>query len=156
MCLCSCSSWGCACQGPKHVEDSNVTYVVIELCIKVGWRNNPILWCTVEKTSNFDPCFIQEDLSVSHSPSTSKSAFRQQNTSLTYIFLFYHTSLGSSLLPFRLCYKTFVRGEGASWSRWQGIYYRRLYSCWKLDNQAASNAPLMRQTDRQTRIQKAI
>jgi len=25
---------------------------VIELCIKVGWRNNPILWCTVEKTSN--------------------------------------------------------------------------------------------------------
>ena len=26
-------------------------HVVIELCIKVGWRNNPILWCTVEKTS---------------------------------------------------------------------------------------------------------
>ena len=25
---------------------------VIELCIKFGWRNNPILWCTVEKTSN--------------------------------------------------------------------------------------------------------
>ena len=21
------------------------------MCIKVGWRNNPILWCTVEKTS---------------------------------------------------------------------------------------------------------
>ena len=27
-------------------------HVVIELCIKVAWRNNPILWCTVEKTSN--------------------------------------------------------------------------------------------------------
>ena len=23
------------------------------MCIKVGWRNNPILWCTVEKTSNY-------------------------------------------------------------------------------------------------------
>ena len=27
LCLCSCSSWGWACQGPKHVEDSNVTYM---------------------------------------------------------------------------------------------------------------------------------
>ena len=27
LCLCGCSSWGLACQGSKHVEDSNVTYM---------------------------------------------------------------------------------------------------------------------------------
>ena len=32
LCLCSCSSWGWACQGPKHVEDSNVTYMFILKC----------------------------------------------------------------------------------------------------------------------------
>ena len=42
LCLCSCSSWGWACQGPKHVEDKCDIHAVIELCIKVGWRNNPI------------------------------------------------------------------------------------------------------------------
>ena len=30
--LCSCSSWGWACQGPKHVEDSNVTYMSLLNC----------------------------------------------------------------------------------------------------------------------------
>ena len=28
----SCSSWGWACQGPKHVEDSNVTYMLLLNC----------------------------------------------------------------------------------------------------------------------------
>ena len=32
LCLCSCSSWGWACQGPKHVEDSNVTYMPLLNC----------------------------------------------------------------------------------------------------------------------------
>ena len=32
LCLCSCSSWGWACQGPKHVEDSNVTYMLLLNC----------------------------------------------------------------------------------------------------------------------------
>ena len=32
LCLCSCSSWGWACQGPKHVEDSNVTHMFILKC----------------------------------------------------------------------------------------------------------------------------
>ena len=32
LCLCSCSSWRWACQGPKHVEDSNVTYMFILKC----------------------------------------------------------------------------------------------------------------------------
>ena len=32
LCLCTCSSWGWACQGPKHVEDSNVTYMFILKC----------------------------------------------------------------------------------------------------------------------------
>ena len=32
LCLCSCSSWGWACQGLKHVEDSNVTYMFILKC----------------------------------------------------------------------------------------------------------------------------
>ena len=32
LCLCSCSSWGWARQGPKHVEDSNVTYVLLLNC----------------------------------------------------------------------------------------------------------------------------
>ena len=31
-CLCSCSSWGWACQGPKHVEDSSVTYMLLLNC----------------------------------------------------------------------------------------------------------------------------
>ena len=31
LCLCSCSSWRWACQGPKHVED-NVTYMFILKC----------------------------------------------------------------------------------------------------------------------------
>ena len=32
LCLCSCSCWGWACQGPKHVEDSNVTYMLLVNC----------------------------------------------------------------------------------------------------------------------------
>ena len=32
LCLCSCSSWGWACQGPKHVEDSYVTYMLLLNC----------------------------------------------------------------------------------------------------------------------------
>ena len=32
LCLCSCSSWGWSCQGPKYVEDSNVTYMFILKC----------------------------------------------------------------------------------------------------------------------------
>ena len=32
LCLCSCFSWGWACQGPKHVEDCNVTYMLILNC----------------------------------------------------------------------------------------------------------------------------
>ena len=32
LCLCSCSSGGWACQGPKHVEDSNVTYTLLLNC----------------------------------------------------------------------------------------------------------------------------
>jgi len=32
LCLCSCSSWGWACQGPKHVEDNNVTYMSLLNC----------------------------------------------------------------------------------------------------------------------------
>ena len=32
LCLYSCSYWGWACQGPKHVEDSNVTYMFILNC----------------------------------------------------------------------------------------------------------------------------
>ena len=32
LCLCSCSSWGWACQGLKHVEDSNVTYMLLLNC----------------------------------------------------------------------------------------------------------------------------
>ena len=32
LCLCSCSSWGWACQGPKHVEDSSVTYTLLLNC----------------------------------------------------------------------------------------------------------------------------
>ena len=32
LCLCSCSSWGWACQGPKHVENSSVTYVLLLNC----------------------------------------------------------------------------------------------------------------------------
>ena len=32
LCLCSCSSWGWACQGPKHVEDSRVTYMLLLNC----------------------------------------------------------------------------------------------------------------------------
>ena len=31
-CVCACSSWGWACQGPKHVEDSNVTYMLLVNC----------------------------------------------------------------------------------------------------------------------------
>ena len=27
------------------------------MCIKVGWRDNLILWCTVEKTSKFKTCY---------------------------------------------------------------------------------------------------
>ena len=33
LCLCSCSSWGWACQGPKHVEDSSVTYMLLLNCV---------------------------------------------------------------------------------------------------------------------------
>ena len=48
----------CAVVPPEdgHVKDRNMSRIVmwhtcvIELCIKVGWRNNPILWCTVGKT----------------------------------------------------------------------------------------------------------
>ena len=37
LCLCSCSSWGWACQGPKHVEDSSMTYMFILKCaLKLG------------------------------------------------------------------------------------------------------------------------
>ena len=32
LCLCSCSSWGWACQGPKHVVDSSVTYMLLLKC----------------------------------------------------------------------------------------------------------------------------
>ena len=32
LCLCSCSSWGWARQGPKHVEDSNVTCMLLLNC----------------------------------------------------------------------------------------------------------------------------
>ena len=32
LCLCSCSSWGWACQGPKHVGDSSVTYMLLLNC----------------------------------------------------------------------------------------------------------------------------
>ena len=32
LCLYICSSWGWACQGPKHVEDSNVTYMLLLNC----------------------------------------------------------------------------------------------------------------------------
>ena len=32
LCLCICSSWGWACQGPKYVEDSNVTYMLLLNC----------------------------------------------------------------------------------------------------------------------------
>ena len=32
LCLCSCSSWRWACQGPKLVEDSSVTYMFILNC----------------------------------------------------------------------------------------------------------------------------
>ena len=32
LCLCSCPSWGWACQGPKHVEDSSVTYMLLLNC----------------------------------------------------------------------------------------------------------------------------
>ena len=44
-------------------------HVVIELCIKVGWINNPILWCTVEKSSNwlFICQWVLQYLQVQHS-----------------------------------------------------------------------------------------
>ena len=29
-------------------------YDISRLRVKVGWRNNPILWCTVEKTSSYN------------------------------------------------------------------------------------------------------
>ena len=32
LCLCSCSSWGWACQGPKHVKDGSVTYMLLLNC----------------------------------------------------------------------------------------------------------------------------
>ena len=32
LCLCSCSSLGWACQGPKHVEDGSVTYMLLLNC----------------------------------------------------------------------------------------------------------------------------
>ena len=32
LCLCSCSSRGWACQGPKHVEDGSVTYMLLLNC----------------------------------------------------------------------------------------------------------------------------
>ena len=32
LCLCSCSSWGWTCQGPKHVEDGSVTYMLLLNC----------------------------------------------------------------------------------------------------------------------------
>ena len=32
LCLCSCSSWRWTCQGPKHVEDKNVTYILLLNC----------------------------------------------------------------------------------------------------------------------------
>ena len=32
LCSCSCSSRGWACQGPKHVEDSSVTYMLLLNC----------------------------------------------------------------------------------------------------------------------------
>ena len=32
LCLCICSSWGWARQGPKHVEDSDVTYMLLLNC----------------------------------------------------------------------------------------------------------------------------
>ena len=39
LCLCSCSSWRWACQGPKHVED-NMTYVSILKCaLKLVLKN---------------------------------------------------------------------------------------------------------------------
>jgi len=33
LCLCSFSSWGWACQGPKHVEDSSVIYMLLLNCV---------------------------------------------------------------------------------------------------------------------------
>ena len=42
LCLCSCSSWRWACQGPKHVEDSNVTHMFILKCaLKLVLKNIP-------------------------------------------------------------------------------------------------------------------
>ena len=39
LCLCSCSSWRWACQGPKHVED-NMTYMFILKCaLKLVLKN---------------------------------------------------------------------------------------------------------------------
>ena len=39
LCLCSCSSWRWACQGPKHVED-NVTYMfILECALKLVLKN---------------------------------------------------------------------------------------------------------------------
>jgi len=32
LCLCICSSWGWACQGPKHIEDDSVTYMLLLNC----------------------------------------------------------------------------------------------------------------------------
>ena len=61
LCEYNLSSWRWACQYSKHVEDISVTYILLmnkELCIKVGWWNNSILWRAVGKTSNYVKCVL--------------------------------------------------------------------------------------------------
>ena len=63
LCLCSCSSWGWACQGPKYVEDSSVTYMLLLNCA-LKLVEDIILYYDARSKKNIKllSCFIVPDL----------------------------------------------------------------------------------------------
>jgi hypothetical protein len=66
---------------------------------------------------------------------------------LTCLIVF-SSSFSVFILPFRLF---FIKLWGG---RWQRIYYRRPYSCWKLDNQTASLKRSINETDKDTQSEQ--
>ena len=52
LCLCSCSSWGWAYQGPKLLEDSSVTYMLLLNCA-LKLVEEIILYYDARSTSNW-------------------------------------------------------------------------------------------------------
>ena len=61
LCLCSCSSWGWTCQGPKYVEDSNVTYMLLLNCALKVVDEVILVYIFLEHPVSFD---ISRDLHV--------------------------------------------------------------------------------------------